>query len=40
MSELFDRVENDGNAIRSLLIRRLRFLVGSNLIYLDKDIES
>ena len=40
MSELFDRVENDGIAIRSLLIRSLKFLVGSNLVYLDKDIES
>ncbi len=39
MSELFDRVENDGIAIRSLLIRSLKFLVGSNLVYLDKDIE-
>lgn len=39
MYELFDRVENDGIAIRSLLIRSLKFLVGSNLVYLDKDIE-
>ena len=40
MSELFDRVDNDESAIRSLIITSLKFLVGNNLIYLDTAFET
>lgn len=34
MSKLFDRADNDENAIRLLITGSLKFLIGSNLIYL------
>lgn len=35
MSVLFDRVDNDERAIRSLIITNLKFLVGNNFVYLE-----
>lgn len=37
MSELFVRVDNDEIPIRSLITKRLKFLIGNNMIYLDRE---
>ncbi len=36
-SDLFERVENDEDAIDSLLQRNLKFLIGNNLIYIQSS---
>jgi hypothetical protein len=35
MSELFYRVDNDETSIRHLIIKNIKLLIGSNIIYLD-----
>jgi len=38
MTELFERVNDDDESISSLIVARLKFLIGNNLVFLDENV--